>query len=106
MNKGDRAELKFIATLGCNIGRHIRFSNSLNNILINTIEIPINGTQSKIALLKFPLNITPLSISAMSDMQLVSFCNSVGIFKAGRFSKSDVYINGQGYSIKSYEGVY
>jgi len=104
MNKGERAELKFIATLGCHIGQSIKFSNSPNGFIVNSIEIPTNGTQSKVVLSKFPITITPVAIAAMSDLQLKSFCQSTGIVKAGLFSKSDVYINGKGYSIKSYDG--
>lgn len=104
MNRGERAELKFIATLGCNIGQSIVFANSLNRLTINTVEIPINGTQSKVALTNFPSGVTSTTINSMNDSQLASFCQTVGIVKAGLFSKSDVYVNGKGYSIKSYDG--
>ena len=104
MNKGERAELKFIATLGCRIGQPIQFANTQNGFIVNKVEIPINGTQFKVALSKFPLHITPSVIAAMSDVQLKIFCQTAGIVKAGLFSKSDVYINGKGYSIKSYDG--
>lgn len=104
MNKGERAELKFIATLGCHIGQSIKFLNSPNSFIVNSVAIPINGNQSNVVLSKFPLSISPIAIAAMSDTQLESFCKSTGIVKAGQFSKSDVYINGKGFSIKSYDG--
>lgn len=42
------------------------------------------------------------NFSALSDTQLSSLSNLLGITKAGVFNKSDVYINGEGYSLKSF----
>ena len=42
------------------------------------------------------------NFSVLSDIQLSNLSNKLGITKAGVFDKSDVYINGEGYSLKSF----
>jgi hypothetical protein len=101
MNQGESAEIKFIAFLGCHVGKSIRFSNAPTEIFISSIEIPIKGTQEKLQLPKFDSNVTPDLICSMSKSDFNSFCESVNIIKSGPFSKSDVYINSKGYSLKS-----
>lgn len=101
MNKGERAELMFIATLGCFRGKSIKlWANSSQLILISKIETPVNNSTALQIVGQYPSAVTPQSISQMTDAQLMAFCQSVNITKAGRYSKSDVYIDGIGYSIK------
>lgn len=105
VNKGERAELKFIATLGCYIGKSVvLFTNQMQPIRISSISLPLGGVGQSRALGTYPQNINPVVISAMNDEQLVSFCYQVGISKAGPYSKADVFLNGDGYSIKCTDG--
>lgn len=43
------------------------------------------------------------NINELSDVELERVANSIGICKAGPYSKADVYINKSGYSLKSLE---
>ena len=105
MNKGERAELKFIATLGCYLGKSINlWSNQPQLILVSSVEVPVKGASLSQAIGPYPRHITPAVISAMDDAQLTSLCNQLGISKAGPYSKADVFLNGIGYSIKCTDG--
>jgi hypothetical protein len=96
MNDGERAELKFIASLGCLYGSNVTLANGSLNI--RSVQIPIAKGLQLISPYKIPINLT--NISLMSDSQLETFCKSNKIGKAGALSKADVFINGTGYSIK------
>lgn len=105
MNKGERAELKFIATLGCYIGRTMKlWANDTLQVPITSIQVPINSSDERRSINALPTHITPTLIAQMTDDQLSDFCISAGIEKAGPYSKSDVYINGIGHSIKFTDG--
>lgn len=96
MNAGERAELKFIATLGCHYGKQINLATGPLNIA--SIHVPVSKSLQIIS--PYSLPVTPQIISAMSDPQLEEFCKNNKIRKAGGRSKADVFINGTGYSIK------
>ncbi len=105
MNKGERAELKFIATLGCYLGKTVSFlPNQISSVLIANVAVPLAGTNQSRSIGAYPQNITPAAISAMSDSQLASLCSNLHITKAGPYSKADVFLNGTGYSIKCTDG--
>ena len=98
MNEGERAELKFIATLGCYVSKQIKFKNSLNNLLISKLETPTGQLLNKV--LPYKSNITPQFIKQLDDVGLGNFCSAHNITKSGTFSKADIFINGTGYSLK------
>lgn len=98
MNKGERAELKFIATLGCYSSQKIKFKNSQNPLLISKLETPDGHQAQKI--LPYNSSITPAFIKQLNDIDLRNFCDAHNIKKAGPFSKADVIINNVGYSLK------
>lgn len=91
MNVGERDEylIKFKLV-------QLRDSNSelfgikLNSVGFNNIEY-----------LSIPSNIN-FNFKSYSDDQLISFAKTLGITKAKASSKSDVQINGVGYSLKSH----
>lgn len=96
MNDGERAELKFIASLGSLCGKNVALATGSLNI--TSVQIPIaKGLQ---VILPYRIPITLANISSMTDPQLETFCKSNKISKAGTMSKADVFINGIGYSIK------
>ena len=96
MNNGERAELKFIATLGCFNSKILNFKN--HQLTIKKIETPV-GTGLKL-IQPYNYNVSTKDIANFSDEDLIEFCNHHGISKAGIFSKADVLINGLGYSLK------
>jgi hypothetical protein len=98
MNKGERAELKFIATLGCFRSQKVLFKNTPLPLAINKLEIPSGSSCQEIA--KYDLSITPKYINDLDDIRLIEFCEFHGISKSGPFSKADVFINNIGYSLK------
>lgn len=98
MNNGERAELKFIASLGIYNKNIIKFKNSLTNFKINKIEVPFgNGLR---VINPYNNKITIQDINNFSDSNLDIFCRNNGISKSGPFSKADIFINGKGYSLK------
>ena len=105
MNKGERAELKFIATLGCYLGKTVNlWSNQTSPVLVANVAVPLTGTNLSRSIGIYPQSINPATIAAMSDSQLASLCSDLKITKAGPYSKSDVFLNGAGYSIKYTDG--
>lgn len=99
MNGGEIAEKKFIATLGCLRGQRLQLLPAQSPpITIKTLETPYR--QSLRPLGVFPASTTPQVIEQLTESQLVAFCKNHSIGKAGPFSKSDVFINGVGYSLK------
>jgi hypothetical protein len=98
MNNGERAELKFKATLGIYNQSIVKFKNNPNNFKINKIEVPYgNGLR---LINPYNENITAQYIDNLSDSNLEIFCQNNGILKSGPFSKADIFINGKGYSLK------
>jgi hypothetical protein len=98
MNEGERAELKFIATLGCYNSKKITFKNSQNALLVSALEMPTGRQLKKIP--HYQSKFTPQFIHRLNDSDLESFCSAHNISKSGAFSKADIFINGIGYSIK------
>lgn len=98
MNNGERAELKFKATLGIYNQSLIKLKNNINSIQISKIEVPVGGGLRLIN--PYTQKITAQDINNFSDSNLEDFCRSNGILKSGPFSKSDIFINGKGYSLK------
>jgi hypothetical protein len=98
MNNGERAELKFIATLGIYNQNKINFKNNSNNISIQKIEVPISSGLRVIN--PYTQKVTPQDISNFTDNDLSNFCHHHGISKSGPYSKADVFINSKGYSLK------
>jgi hypothetical protein len=97
MNKGERAELLFIATLGCYRGSSLPI-HGFNGGVIQSIKTPSN--KSLIEVLDYSDSTTPLAISRFSEAELIHFCKVNNIHKAGPLSKADIYINNVGYSLK------
>lgn len=100
MNKGERDEILMKIILS-----YIRDNGSIFNgsiFKINGKKINSVGFDSK----EYP--IIPVNIynnlRIMSNDKLKNEADKLGIFKAKRFDKSDVYINGEGYSLKSFSG--
>jgi len=98
MNEGERAELKFIATLGCYMSKKMILKNYPASLLVNTLEMPTGKHLKKI--LQYQSNVTPQYINQLNDSDLENFCKVHNINKSGAFSKADIFINGIGYSIK------
>ena len=98
MNEGERAELKFIATLGCYISKQVKFKKSNSTFVISKLETPTGQQLQVIA--PYTSNITPQFIRELDDADLVNFCSTHRISKSGPFSKADIFINGVGYSLK------
>ncbi len=98
MNEGERAELKFIATLGCYYSKQISFKNSKKTTVISKLETPIGQQLQPIT--PYSSSITPQLIQQLSDANLENFCRAHKISKSGPFSKADIFINGIGYSLK------
>ncbi len=98
MNNGERAELKFKATLGIYNQSFIQFKNNSSSIKINKIEVPV-GIGLRV-INPYSQKITAQDINNFSDSNLERFCQNNGILKSGPFSKADIFINGKGYSLK------
>jgi hypothetical protein len=96
MNKGERAELKFIATLSCLRGENVTTLQEID--LIRSIKSPTST--SLIEVRDTHPDLTPEVIKGFSDRELEDFCKASNIHKAGPFSKSDVYVNDIGFSLK------
>lgn len=94
MNAGERAELKFIATLRCFHGSQINLANG--PLSVQSVQIPSSSCLLPI----LASSVTPQVIASMSDLQFDLFCSTTGICKAGTMSKADVFINGISYSLK------
>jgi hypothetical protein len=97
MNEGEKAELKFIATLATKIDSEIKIFSG-KKILVKKIEIPDKDKLLNIE--KLNQNIKPNFISQLTESELISFCKKNKIKKAGAHSKADVYINDKAYSVK------
>ncbi len=92
MNKGERGELLIKLRL-------IEMRD--NGIIPSFLNEPINQLGfGEVIYASFPEG-TDLSIIKKCDVDIVKFCNIVGIVKAPANYKSDVYINNKGYSLKS-----
>jgi hypothetical protein len=97
MNQGEIAELKFISTICLNINKRIAIGDN-NTIEIKKIQIPSsNGLKN---ILPISSSYTASDISKLNESDLKKFCENYGISKSGPFSKSDIYINDIGYSLK------
>jgi|688.fasta_scaffold193407_2 hypothetical protein len=97
MNEGEKAELKFIATLATKIDSEVKLFNG-KKFLIKKVEIPIKD--SLLTIEKINENINPMQIDKLSEEELNIFCKKNKIKKAGAHSKADVYINSEPYSVK------
>jgi hypothetical protein len=98
MNEGEKAELKFIATLSCYASKQIKFRHSPNTLVISKLETPAGQQLKTIA--PYKSNIMPKFIRQLDDAALVNFCSTHNISKSGPFSKADIFINSIGYSLK------
>lgn len=99
MNDGEIAEKKFIATLGCLKGQSLQLLPAQSPLLtISKLETPYRQSLRPVGAV--PASTTPQVIQQLTESQLVTFCKSHSISKAGPFSKADVFINGVGYSLK------
>jgi hypothetical protein len=98
MNEGERAELKFIATMGCYNNKQVKFKNGTKPLIISKLETPTGQQLQTIS--PYTSKITPQFIRQLDDADLVNFCNTHKISKSGPFSKADIFVNGIGYSLK------
>jgi len=91
MNSGERDELLIKLYLVA-----MRDSNaSLYNIKIKSVGF------ADVEYNQIPIGISK-NFYLFNDYELNNLVNIVGISKAGAFDKSDVYINGKGFSLKSF----
>lgn len=95
MNKGEFAETRFIATIGC---YRNKFIEQIDNQKIESLQIPNKNGLTEIP--PFEDFITPEYIANLTPEKLNAFFKEKKITKAGTYSKADIYINGIGYSIK------
>lgn len=93
MNIGERDELLIKLTLVRMRDRGIK----LNGVPITSIGF---GSTEYLCI---PCD-TPENMESLNDDALSCLASRTGISKAGVFAKSDVYVNGIGYSLKSFSG--
>ncbi|MBP3966249.1 hypothetical protein [Paenibacillus lignilyticus] len=91
MNKGERSELIIKLVL-----IHIRDNNSSTGPISSISSVGLNGEYKSL-----PPNFNLNKLREYKNDQLFKLCNKIGVIKAPSRSKSDVYINGKGYSVKS-----
>lgn len=89
MNAGERNEILVKMRLV-----QLRDSNNDKSVLKKITSVGFGGNEYG----KLPAG---TNLAAMSDIQIESLAKSIGINKAGRFDKADVYIDNVPYSIKS-----
>ena len=74
MNEGERAELKFIATMGCYNNKQVKFKNGTKPLIISKLETPTGQQLQTIS--PYTSKITPQFIRQLDDADLVNFCHS------------------------------
>lgn len=92
MNKGEHNELLLKVYL-----IHLRDKKISTKLFGQITSVSFNNKEYA----SLPTNVNINNLKYYTKYQIISLCNKLGIAKSPPRAKSDVYINGNGYSVKS-----